>query len=175
MDSGCALARLTQAKLHRQAGRLAEAEQALRPALTSPDAEWRTRSFYELGAICDRQGRYDDAMSAFLQAKAPLRAFMPPWIIGNRDTLFRYLEEMRNNISADMLARWSDTTQELLQPPRRLALLAAMPAPAPPCWNRCWIRTRTSSRRRKPPFFLMTLILRSSWPAAQRAHAGGTG
>ena len=124
MDSGCALARLIQAKLHRQAGRLAEAEQALRPALTSPNAEWRTRSYYELGAICDQQGRYDDAMSAFLEAKAPLRAFTPPRIIRNRDTLFRYLEEMRNNISADLLARWSDSAQELLQPPRRLALLA---------------------------------------------------
>ena len=78
LDNACPLARLTQAKLHRQAGRLAEAEQVLRPALTTADRELRIRCFYELGAICDRQGRYDDAMSAFFEAKALLRPDAPP-------------------------------------------------------------------------------------------------
>ncbi len=49
LDNACPLARLTQAKLHRQAGRLVEAEQALRPILTAADRELRVRGFYELG------------------------------------------------------------------------------------------------------------------------------
>ena len=123
MDSACALARLIQVRLHRQAGRLAEAEQALRPALTCPDREWRTRSYYELGAIYDRQGRYDDAMSAFLEAKALLQPSARPSVIQDWDSISRYLEEMQNNISAAILERWSESAQKILQPSRRLALL----------------------------------------------------
>jgi tetratricopeptide (TPR) repeat protein len=126
LDSACPLARLTQAKLHRLAGRLAEAEQALRPALMAADREWRIRSFYELGAICDRQGRYHDAMSAFLEAKALLQPDAPPLLAQSQ--LFAGLpKEMQNHVSADMLARWSASVHELLQPAHRLALLGGHP------------------------------------------------
>ncbi len=126
LDNACPLARLTQAKLHRQAGRLAEAEQALRPALMAADREWRIRSFYELGAICDRQGRYDDAMSAFLEAKALLRPDAPP-LLAQSQLFAGLLKEMQNHVSADMLARWSASAHELLQPPHRLAVLGGHP------------------------------------------------
>ena len=102
LDNACPLARLTQAKLHRQAGRLAEAEQVLRPALTAADREMRIRGYYELGAICDRQGRYDDAMSAFLEAKALLRPDAPP-LLAQLQLIIQFLKEMQNNVSADML------------------------------------------------------------------------
>ncbi|HXR06598.1 MAG TPA: tetratricopeptide repeat protein, partial [Candidatus Acidoferrum sp.] len=122
LDSACPLARLTQAKLHRQAGRLAEAEQVLRPALTAADHELRIRNFYELGAICDRQGRYDEAMSAFLEAKTLLQPDAPP-LLSQLKSIIEFLKEMQSNISADVLARWADSSRELLQPPRRLAFL----------------------------------------------------
>jgi tetratricopeptide (TPR) repeat protein len=122
LDSACPLARLTQAKLHRQAGRPAEAEQVLRPALMAADRELRVRSFYELGAICDRQGRYDEAMSAFLEAKALLLPDAPP-LLAQLKVIVGFLTEMQSNVSADVLTRWADSSQELLQPPHRLAFL----------------------------------------------------
>jgi tetratricopeptide (TPR) repeat protein len=122
LDNACPLARLTQAKLDRYAGRLAEAEEVLRPVLTAADRELRIRGFYELGAICDRQGRYDDAMSAFVEAKALLLPDAPP-LLAQLQLIIGFLKEMQNNVSAAMLARWSDSGQELLQPPHRLAFL----------------------------------------------------
>jgi tetratricopeptide (TPR) repeat protein len=121
LDNACPLARLTQAKLHRQAGRLVEAEQALRPILTAADRELRVRGFYELGGICDRQGRYDEAMTAYLEAKALLLPDAPP-LLAQLQSIIRYLKEMQNNVSAEMLQRWFDFGREL-QPPHRLAFL----------------------------------------------------
>jgi len=123
LDDACPLARLTQAKLHRRAGRLAEAEQVLRPILTAADREFRIRGFYELGAIYDRQERYDEAMSAFGEAKALLQPDAPP-LLAQLQLIIKYLNEMRDSVSAEMVARWFDSSRELLQPAQRLALLA---------------------------------------------------
>ena len=123
LDNGCPLARLIQAKLHRQAGKMAEAEAVLRPALTCASRELRIRSFYELGAIYDRQGRYDDAMTAWLDAKALLRSDAPP-LLAQLKLINNILLEMKQNITAEHLARWFDYGQEIFQPPQRLALLA---------------------------------------------------
>jgi len=122
LDNACPLAQLTLAKLRRQAGRLAEAEQVVRPALTSADREMRIRGFYELGAIYDRQGRYDDAMSAFLEAKVLLQPDAPP-LLAQLKSFVLLVMEMQSNVSGEMLARWSASAHELLQPPHRLALL----------------------------------------------------
>ncbi len=122
LDDACPRARLTRAKLHRQSGRLAEAEQALRPILAAGDREFRIRGFYELGTICDRQGRYDEAMSAFLEAKALLQPDAPP-LLAQLQRIINHLNEMRDSVSAEMLARWFDSGRELLQPARRLAFL----------------------------------------------------
>src|SRR5690348_4894162 len=76
LDGRAALALLVRARLDRLAGRLEEAEKGVRPLLAdrSPDT-WSTRirGWYELGAILDRQGRYDEAMAAFLEAKTLIR------------------------------------------------------------------------------------------------------
>ncbi|MGD1087728.1 MAG: sulfotransferase [Verrucomicrobiota bacterium] len=122
LDNACPLARLTQAKLHRQVGRLAEAEQVLRPILTAADRELRVRGFYELGGIYDRQGRYDEAMTAFLDAKALLLPDAPP-LLAQSQSIHNYLKEMQNGVSAEILQRWFDSGRELLQPPHRLAFL----------------------------------------------------
>jgi len=121
LDNACPSARLTQAKLHRQAGRLVEAEQALHPILTAADREWRVRGYYELGGICDRQGHYDEAMTAFLKAKALLLPDAPP-LLAQLQSMIRNLNEMQSNVTAEMLQRWFDSGQEL-QPARRLAFL----------------------------------------------------
>jgi len=123
LDPACPLARLTQAKLHRQAGEMAEAEAGLRPALTCASRELRSRCFYELGALCDRQGRYDDAMAAWLEAKNCLRPDAPAQL-AQLQPIIRHLQEMRENVSAEMLARWSASGREALQPWHRVALLA---------------------------------------------------
>src|SRR5260370_22576323 len=76
MDSTCALALLARARLDRSSGRLEEAENVVRPLLSKTTSDtWSTRirGWYELGAILDRQGRYDEAMTAFLEAKAMIR------------------------------------------------------------------------------------------------------
>jgi tetratricopeptide (TPR) repeat protein len=125
LDNACLLARLMQAKLHRQAGRLVEAEQALRPILTAADRELRVRGFYELGGICDRQGRYDEAMTAYLEAKAPLLPDAPP-LLAQLQPIIRHLKEMENNVSAEILQRWFDAGREL-QPAHRLAFLGGHP------------------------------------------------
>ncbi len=121
LDNACPLARLTQAKLHRQAGRLVEAEQILRPFLGAADREMRVLGFYELGGIYDRQGRYDDAMTAFLEAKALLSVDAPP-LVPQLQSMLSKMKEMRNNVSAEMLQRWFDLGREL-QPAHRLAFL----------------------------------------------------
>jgi tetratricopeptide (TPR) repeat protein len=121
LDHACPSAHLTQAKLHRQAGRLVEAEQALRPILMAADREFRVRGFYELGGIYDRQGRYDEAMTAFLEAKALLLPDAPP-LLAQMQLFIRDLKEMENNVSAEMLQRWFDFGRKL-QPARRLAFL----------------------------------------------------
>ena len=121
LDNACPLARLTQAKLHCQAGRLDEAKQRLRPILATANRELRIRGFYELGAICDRQGCYDEAMSAFLEAKALLRQDAPP-LLAQLQQIIRSLKEMQTNLSTELLTRWFDSGREL-QPAHRLAFL----------------------------------------------------
>src|SRR6266481_1076496 len=63
---------LARARLKRMAGELEAAEKITRELLQKPscDPQTRIRAWYELGANLDRQGRFDEAMSAFLEAKA---------------------------------------------------------------------------------------------------------
>ena len=59
---------LARARLARLGGKLQEAEAMLLSLLAKSfeDAPTRIRSWYELGGVLDRQGRYDEAMAAFL-------------------------------------------------------------------------------------------------------------
>ena len=72
---GCPAALLARGRLCRLVGELEPAESTVRLLLEKSDIDLptRARSFYELGAILDRQGRYDEAMTAFLEAKTLLR------------------------------------------------------------------------------------------------------
>ena len=118
---------LAQARLKRMAGSLEEAEKQTRELLerTSCDAQTRIRAWYELGGILDRQRRFDEAMSAFLEAKALQRpaAIRAAAILQGIQARVR---EEEQTISASVLERWADAGAEWL-PARRLVILCGHP------------------------------------------------
>ena len=125
LNPACALALLGRARLERQVGRLDAAEKLLRFFPANAHRLIRVRALYELGGILDRQSRYDDAMSAFLEAKAILKPEAAPFA-ATLETLHARLKYVSENLSAEMFRRWFDFGQNL-QPPKRLALLGGHP------------------------------------------------
>jgi len=125
LNPTCPLALLGRARLDRQAGRLDAAEKLLRSFPADTHRLIRARARYELGGIFDRQGRYDEAMTAFLEAKAILKPDAAPFAAA-LETLHVRLKNVAESLSAEMLQRWFDSGQNL-QPPRRLALLGGHP------------------------------------------------
>jgi tetratricopeptide (TPR) repeat protein len=125
LNANCALAQLTRARLNRQAGLMIEAEQVLRPILATAGRELRIRGYYELGAILDRQGRYDEAMAAFIEAKRLLAPDAPP-LRAQWQVVRTYWKELQFNISAETLKRWFDLGTAF-QPARRLTFLGGYP------------------------------------------------
>lgn len=116
---------LVRARLERQAGRLAEAEKILKSFPADAERDVRARAHYELGGILDRQGRYDEAMAALLEAKRLLAPDAAPHVAGAQ-TIRTRLKKLQDNLNADILQRWHECRQEL-QPLRRLALLCGHP------------------------------------------------
>jgi tetratricopeptide (TPR) repeat protein len=127
LDGAYPAARLVRARLVRLAGRLEGAEQELRDLLTKPfpDVWTRAQSWYELATILDRQEKYDDAMTAFLEAKA-LLCPKPDPRPAQIETYAAYLKATESQISAGMLRRWVENAPAL-GPERRLALLCGHP------------------------------------------------
>lgn len=125
MDPACPAALLIRARLDRLAGRLETAEQMLRTLLAKPIADvWiRGQSLYELGAILDLQEKYDDAMTAFLEAKALLCPKPDPHPAEVKAINAR-LKMIESQISAEMFRRWAENGPS---PARRLALLGGHP------------------------------------------------
>jgi tetratricopeptide (TPR) repeat protein len=127
-DPKCALALLVRARLDRLGGKLESAEKLVRSFVTGSDPNtWSTRirGWYELGAILDRQGRYDEAMAAFHSAKALIRPNAGLFIAGQRMAQER-LREAEVNITAAVLARWVESAPN---PPltHRVAFLCGHP------------------------------------------------
>ena len=118
---------LARARLERQTGRIEAAEQTLRSFvnLPNPDTWVQTQAWYELGQILDRQGKYDEAMDAFLPAKTQLLSQADKVRAELRYTRQR-LQVMGANLNAETLQRWFDTLPSL-PPSRRLALLGGHP------------------------------------------------
>jgi tetratricopeptide (TPR) repeat protein len=118
---------LARARLKRLAGSLEEAEKSIRDLLQKPscDPQTRVRAWYELGANLDRQGRFDDAMNAFLEAKAIQRpaATQPAAILKG---IQQRVREAEQTITASVLQRWGVPNSELA-PARRLAILCGHP------------------------------------------------
>jgi len=126
LDPNHPTTRLARARLDRLSGRLAEAENGVRALLNSKSDPWlRTRAWYELGEILDRLGRFDEAMEAFLSAKAILRP-----VASNHAATLHLIQarvrEMEQSITAAALERWA-SAGDALQPVRRFALLCGHP------------------------------------------------
>jgi hypothetical protein len=114
---------LVRARLERTAGRLEVAEQVLRSFITYPQPNsWvLVQAWYELATILDRNGKYDDAMTAFLNAKSlqrPQADSMPE----ARKRIQTGFKVMESNLSAEQLRLWFENGPAR-PPSRRLALL----------------------------------------------------
>jgi len=114
---------LVRARLERQAGRLTEAEQILKSFPLDADPAVRAQAHYELGAVLDRQGRYDDAMAAWLVAKELLAPDAAPHIAGAL-TIRTRLKILREKVNPDTFRRWRATQPDL--GPRKLSGLALL-------------------------------------------------
>jgi tetratricopeptide (TPR) repeat protein len=120
-DEHCSLARLIRARLQRRAGRYEQAETLLRQLTCASSEEIRVQAGYELGTVLDRQGRYDEAMSAFLEAKAILTPQVPPLMAQLQDLRVRF-KKLQASLSAATFQRWVDSAPAFRMR-RRLALL----------------------------------------------------
>jgi tetratricopeptide (TPR) repeat protein len=131
LDDHCARAQVTRARLYGRTGRLQEAEQLLRSFLSTTvsldtnDRQIQIRCHYELGKNLDQQGRYDEAMTAFLDAKALLLPTAKP-LIAQMKVFRDRLKDTKANLSAETLQRWFDCAPAL-SPAHRLAFLGGHP------------------------------------------------
>ena len=127
LDRKDPLVLLEEAMLKRLRGNIAEAESLLRELLAIPAAAAlvRNRALYELAAILDGKGRYDDAMAALLEAKAIMRPHVGPYAATLQHMQNR-AKEMEQTITTAVLDRWR-TDADKLQPLRRIALLCGHP------------------------------------------------
>jgi hypothetical protein len=125
IDPVCGPARLLLARLERQAGRLHEAEQRLKTFPANADPALRVSASYELGNVLDRLGKYDDAMQAFLAAKALLQphAYRPAHEL---KVMRARIQHLTDHATADLLKQWAEAAGQL-QPQHRLALLGGHP------------------------------------------------
>jgi Flp pilus assembly protein TadD len=113
--------------LKRLHGNAPEAEALFRELLAIPAAgvSVRTRAFYELAGIKDNEGKYDEAMTALLEAKALLRPHMGPHAATLQHMQSR-AKEMEQTLTPAVMDRWHADADKL-QPLRRIALLCGHP------------------------------------------------
>jgi Flp pilus assembly protein TadD len=113
------------AHVQRRRGELPAARDFLLQQLRrSPGAEdWRLR--YELAAVLDRLGEYDDAMRELILAKAQLRPFAARFVEAARAVRARQLE-IAQQLTKSALATWA-TAINSVREPMRLAILCGHP------------------------------------------------
>jgi Flp pilus assembly protein TadD len=118
---------VARARLSHRQGRTDEAEPLLRTALAHPRAEepLQIRAWYELAAVCDRLGRYDEAMTALREAKSLQRRHAAPFQAQLQVTQSR-VRELGQTITEGILDRWQAGAAELGEP-RPLTLLGGHP------------------------------------------------
>jgi hypothetical protein len=85
----------------------------------------RIRGWYELGAVLDAQGRYDEAMAAFLEAKSMILPNAVQFIAAQKAVHSR-LKTVAERLNAETLRRWR-AQAAAAGPPTRLALLCGHP------------------------------------------------
>ncbi len=122
LDPASAEIQFVRARLERHANRWAEAEKLLRSILpTTTGLNLRGRCLYELAAVLDRQGRYDEAMATLIQAKAPFQGHRETFQL-KREAFCTKQRKALAGMSPAVLHCWSAAGPQL-QPARRLALL----------------------------------------------------
>ena len=118
---------LQEAALKRLSGDIPGAESLLRQILANPGSgnSVRVRGLYDLAAILDGAGQYDEAMNALMEAKAILRPQA-----GAHSATLKHMQsrakEMEQSITTAVLERWRADLEQL-QPSRRIALLCGHP------------------------------------------------
>jgi tetratricopeptide (TPR) repeat protein len=128
LDPSNVLAMLVSARLDRSAGHLESAERTLRSFLNRADTDsWSTRirGWYELGANLDLQGRYDEAMAAFVSAKRMIRPVAGGLIASHRQTQ-AILQHAAETITPDILKRWAEEAAAAAPSPE-LAVICGHP------------------------------------------------
>ncbi|MGD1087639.1 MAG: sulfotransferase [Verrucomicrobiota bacterium] len=123
LDPAYPAALLVRARLERLSGRLEPAEAVLRSFITQPIPNtWiHAQAWYELGHTLDRQGKFDEAMTAFLEAKT-LQRPQADKIFDAQKIIQTSYKVMESNISAGQFRRWFENGPAL-SPARRVALL----------------------------------------------------
>jgi len=127
LDRKDALVSLEDAVVRRLRGNIPEAEALLRELLANRAAAAlvRVRALYELAGILDSAGKYDEAMTALLEAKAIMRPHAGPYAATLQHMQNR-AKEMEQTITAAVMDRWRAEADKL-RPVRRIALLCGHP------------------------------------------------
>jgi tetratricopeptide (TPR) repeat protein len=114
---------LIRSRLERLTGNLDAAEATMRSFITKPlpSISLHSQCWYELGTNLDRQGRYDEAMAAFVNAKNPLRPQQGP-LLSQLKLLHDRFKIIESSVSRESFQRWFGAMPDLT-PPRPLAFL----------------------------------------------------
>jgi Tfp pilus assembly protein PilF len=129
LEPGNAMALLEGARLERSAGRLDSGEKLARAVIARQDPRlWsaRIRAWYELGANLDQQGRYDEAMAAFIAGKT---ADVPEGFRG-LDALAQKRQSPEQTAAAltePLLRRWSEQARSGRHCNQPMAVLCGHP------------------------------------------------
>ncbi len=120
--------RLMHGKWLRQCRKYHEAEITLLELVsnTSLSPDVRAAAGYELAAVLDAEGCYDEAFEAAIEAKALLRSGAAPAMKTYREKQTR-LRQLSTTIDAKVIERWRATGRTDLQPARKLSLLCGYP------------------------------------------------
>jgi tetratricopeptide (TPR) repeat protein len=118
---------LARARIHRLANQLTEAEQIIRSFVNRPhpDVITRVRAWYELGMILDRMARYDEAMTAFQQAKSLLRP-LATREMEIQTVMQQQLATQGKTITKEILQQWCDAGAQW-SPTHRFSVLCGHP------------------------------------------------
>ncbi|HUA68822.1 MAG TPA: sulfotransferase [Candidatus Saccharimonadales bacterium] len=118
---------LEEGMLRRLRDNVSDAESLLRELLATSraGASVRIRALYGLAGILDGDGKYDEAMTALLEAKALLRPHAGPHAAILQHMQSR-AKEMEQSITVAVMDRWRADAVKL-QPLRRIALLCGHP------------------------------------------------
>jgi Tfp pilus assembly protein PilF len=121
-----ATAILIKARLERAMGDYTAAEARLRGFTTSrEEITNRVLAAYELGALLDKQGRFDEAMAAFQHAKDLQKPKAAQYLADLKLTRDR-LGALAESLTPEILKRWHAEGQQL-QAPVRMVLLGGHP------------------------------------------------